>query len=121
MKRYARKIVADAPLSRYNLLTHPFVALIPVLLLSFLVNFNVLFNDFGWDDEDIIKNIRLTDRWWNPFPLSLIADPSSKEVAPYYRPLVSFSYLLDFMIWGSNPFGFHLSVFLSHLLNTALT
>ncbi|MBI3610039.1 MAG: tetratricopeptide repeat protein, partial [Nitrospirae bacterium] len=109
------------PASTYqSFLVRPLLALLIVLLLSFIVNFNVLNNGFGWDDDIIINNLRPPDHWWNLFLQNPTAEPAAREAPPYYRPIVSVSYLLDSMIWGRNLFGFHLSVLLAHLLNTAL-
>ena len=35
---------------------------------------------------------------------------------PYYRPLLNLSFRLDYLIWGMNPFGFHLTNVLIHIL-----
>ena len=101
-------------------LTRPLPALLLVVLLAFVVNVNVLANGFGWDDEQIIKGIRSPEHWWSLLVPNLARDSASKQDAPYYRPVVSASYYLDKAIWGDNPLGFHLSVLLAHLLNTAL-
>jgi len=90
--------------------------IIPVLL-TLLVNLNVLQNGFGWDDEAIIPHLNPPDRWLSLF---LPDRDSPKPVSAYYRPFVSVSYLLDHALWGDWPLGFHLSVYLAHLLNTAL-
>jgi tetratricopeptide (TPR) repeat protein len=92
---------------------------IPVLL-ALLVNLNVLKNGYGWDDEDIISNLRPPERWGALFLPDPNAGPFSMEASAYYRPMVSVSYLLDNLLWRDQPFGFHLSVWLVHLLNTAL-
>ncbi|MBI3597372.1 MAG: tetratricopeptide repeat protein [Nitrospirae bacterium] len=95
---------------------HRWSWLIPVLL-ALAFNLNVLQNGFGWDDETIIPHLKPPDRWRSLF----LPDPDSpKQASAYYRPLVSVSYLLDYEFWGDRPFGFHLSVLLAHLLNTAL-
>jgi len=93
----------------------PWLFLAPVLL-ALLANFNVLQNGFGWDDEMIIQNLRAPDHWWR----LILPDISSRQDAPYYRPVVELSYMLDYAIWGHRAFGFHLSVLLAHLCNTAL-
>jgi hypothetical protein len=38
----------------------------------------------------------------------------------YYGPIVRLSYSFDHQIWGANPFGFHLTNLLIHLLDCAL-
>jgi tetratricopeptide (TPR) repeat protein len=108
---------ASAPrsLTRFDRL-QPWLWAIPVLL-ALVVNFNVLQNGFGWDDEAIISNLRPPDSWGSLF----LPDPGlPKQTSAYYRPLVSVSYLLDYGLWGNRPFGYHLSVWLAHILNTAL-
>lgn len=97
----------------YNRLwTQSWPALLLVVSFALLTRLNVLANGFGWDDEVIIQNLTTPTTGWD----LLLPNPA----APYYRPLISLSYLLDFKIWGRNPFGFHLSVLIAHLINTAL-
>jgi len=38
----------------------------------------------------------------------------------YYRPIACLSYSMDYAIWKLNPFGYHLTDFLLHLLVTIL-
>lgn len=38
----------------------------------------------------------------------------------YYRPLINFTYHLDYRLWGLNPAGFHLTNWLLHLLTSVL-
>ncbi len=40
------------------------------------------------------------------------------NVALFYRPLASMSYALDYVIWGLNPFGYHLTNLILHVLVT---
>jgi Tfp pilus assembly protein PilF len=93
--------------------------LIPVLL-ALAFNINVLQNGFGWDDEWIIPHLKSPDHWTDLFLPGLPPPHSPKAAYLHFRPLTSASYLLDHAIWGVRPFGFHLSVYLAHLLNTAL-
>ncbi len=95
-------------------ISRPLPGLILCVLLALLVNINVLQNEFGWDDEKIINGLGASSS------ISEIFMPISKSGAPYYRPLVSLSYRIDYALWGKDPFGYHLSVLLFHLLNTAL-
>ena len=34
----------------------------------------------------------------------------------YYRPLINFTYFIDYTLWGMNPAGFHLSNIVFHIL-----
>jgi len=38
----------------------------------------------------------------------------------YYRPLIELSYGIDYLIWGKNPMGYHLTNILIHLANSIL-
>jgi len=38
----------------------------------------------------------------------------------YYRPISELTYGIDSLIWGKNPFGYHLTDILLHLLNSIL-
>jgi len=91
---------------------------IPVLL-ALLVNQNVLQNGLGWDDDIIIKSLRPPEKLLS-LVVPQLGDHSTKVESSYYRPLVFLSYYLDYFIWGRRPFGFHLSVWAAHILNTAL-
>ncbi|MBI3610036.1 MAG: tetratricopeptide repeat protein [Nitrospirae bacterium] len=93
---------------------------VPPILLSLLVNLNVLANGFGWDDENIIRNLVIPDHVWELFSSWLSVSSSFKADSSYYRPFVELSYILDYKIWGDSPFGFHQSVWLAHSLNASL-
>ena len=95
------------------------VPLLP-LLLAFSFNFNVLGNDFGWDDESVILNISSPEHWSDLFLPQPPRAVSFDTTSSYYRPLIAVSYLIDHKLWGKTPSGFHLSVWLAHLLNTVL-
>ncbi|MBI5407862.1 MAG: hypothetical protein HZA14_00690 [Nitrospirae bacterium] len=38
----------------------------------------------------------------------------------YYRPLSELSYGIDYLIWGKNPMGYHLTDILLHLINSIM-
>jgi tetratricopeptide (TPR) repeat protein len=82
-----------------------------VVLLAGLVYLNALHNPFVYDDAREILNNR-----------SLTAPPSvaSLVMQNVSRPLVNISYYLDHAIWGLNPFGYHLTGVLLHMLNVGL-
>jgi tetratricopeptide (TPR) repeat protein len=92
--------------------------LLPVAL-ALIVNYNVLQNGFGWDDETIIDHLK--PRGWQSILFSRPDSDAGRKIRhTYYRPLISASYKTDLLLWGKNPFGFHLSVWLAHALNTLL-
>jgi len=40
--------------------------------------------------------------------------------ADYYRPVLTWSVIADYLVWGTNPFGYHLTNLLLHTLNALL-
>jgi protein O-mannosyl-transferase len=87
------------------------IALVGAVLTAGLVYATALDNPFVYDDY-----------------LSVVQNPSIhpplyfRSVLLYRatRPLVNASYALDRMVWGPDPFGFHLTSVLLHMLNVAL-
>ena len=98
---------------------HRWSWLVPVLL-ALAFNLNVLQNGFGWDDEWIIPHLKSPDHWIDLFLPGQPPPHSPKSAYLHFRPLTTASYLLDHAVWGPRPFGFHLSVWLAHILNTGL-
>jgi len=75
-----------------------------------LVYLNSLHNPFVYDDVlSVVNNTSLTD----PTLRSVLMQNVS-------RPLVSVSYVIDHAIWGREPFGYHVTNVLVHMLNVAL-
>jgi len=82
-----------------------------VALLAGLLYLNALWNPFVYDDYRLIVE--------NSSILNLQDLPAI--VYPYMtRPLVNLSYAVDAAVWGRQPFGFHLTSVLLHMLNVGL-
>jgi tetratricopeptide (TPR) repeat protein len=80
------------------------------VLLAGLVYLNALNNPFVYDDLlSVLTNRSLT----NPILSAIVLQNVS-------RPLVNVSYVIDHAIWGRDPFGYHLTGVLLHMLNVAL-
>ncbi len=97
-------------------LKHQEVALLFLLILSGIVYLNSIFGDFLLDDEILIQKNAAIHSLWN---IGLLT----------YRWLRTFSYAVDYSIWGLNPIGYHLSnifynsltVLVVYLLTRSLT
>jgi tetratricopeptide (TPR) repeat protein len=93
-----------------------------ITLLVILVCWPSLSGDFIFDDNSLIKN--------NPYVTSLhslssylaqedgIVDKADKAHlhTGFYRPLLNFSYFIDYKIWGMKAFGFRLTNIFLHLI-----
>ncbi|MBI5587948.1 MAG: tetratricopeptide repeat protein [Deltaproteobacteria bacterium] len=86
-------------------------------LVTLLVYIPALQNDFvNWDDNEYIleePDIRRID-------LYLIKKIFTKVFLSNWHPLTTFSYALDYSIWSTDPFGYHLVNIVMHALNTFL-
>ncbi len=75
---------------------------------------------FVWDDHVLIEHnekVREAAHWESFFLESFwrIGEHSDDPSRSFYRPLVSFSYAVDYAAWGLNPAGYHLTNILLHL------
>lgn len=92
-----------------------------ILLLAVLaggVYLQTLTGEFIWDDTGlIIKNIEHVESAGD-FTVFFTRTPF--ESAPYYRPVLWVSFFIDYMLWGRNPLGFHITNIFLHALVTVL-
>lgn len=90
---------------------------IAILVLTFLVYFPVFTNGFtNWDDNIFVTDNELI----RSFSTSNIINWFSNPFAEQYQPLILLSFAIDYSIDGYNPFVFHLTNLLIHLINTFL-
>ncbi len=91
--------------------------LVAVALVTAVAHGIGLGNGFlGWDDgETILTNLRI--RSLSPENLAWMF--TTFHMGPY-QPLSWLSLAIDYQIWGLNPFGFHLTNLLLHLLAAIL-
>ncbi len=87
------------------------VACAAAVLAAGLVYLNALDNPFVYDDARSIVNNR---------SLLTPGDIRAVLLQNVSRPLVNISYVIDRMAWGAEPFGFHLTSVLLHMVNVAL-
>ena len=100
----------------------------PVLLIifiSFLVYLNALRNGFVWDDMVLIadnEGIKKWDSFLENFVRDFFdtTDDTIEFKYGYYRPIISFSYMIDYAVWGLKPWGFHLSNIIFHTVSCIL-
>ncbi len=101
---------------------NPFVVgviLTGLTLLNVSIFFPMFYNDFVWDDQEFIVN--------NPtirsiFPITHFFKtqrlPGQGAIYPVTgaRPITTISLAIDYAIWELNPFGYHLTNLLLHIL-----
>jgi tetratricopeptide (TPR) repeat protein len=99
----------------------PYIILILILLVAIAFGTS-LQNSFVWDDEVLIVNNPNINLPWKEIP-SVIITPMWKFAgleSPqiYYRPIPLLFTVLNYKIWGLNPFGFYLTTIIFHLIST---
>ena len=100
-------LLSNLPASRFILI---------IAAVSCLVYFNALSNDFVYDDyPQIVENHALRDL--GNLPRVFAEDVWSfmgGGQSNYYRPLMHATYMLNYALFGLNPWGFHLVNILLH-------
>lgn len=97
------------------------VSLILIMFLTTGVYLNSFNNGFSLDDEDFIIESDFIKSWQNAITVFTPAylDVSAKHV-DLNRPVMTWSLMSDYHVWGMNPFGYHLTNSLLHTVNALL-
>ena len=106
---------ADNLLSKVKaLLQRTWVRCAILALLGFAVHFPSLQGQLIWDDQYLAHD--------NPFIKSPVLILESfrhylflDSFSAHYRPVQNISYIFDYLIWNTDPYGFHLSNVLWHV------
>ncbi|MBE7446047.1 MAG: tetratricopeptide repeat protein [Planctomycetia bacterium] len=93
--------------------------LIFISTFSFLLYVNATHGKFVYDDFKIIVGNSFIKQW-SYLPKVFTKDYFALSGEMSYRPLVTISYFIDYAIWHVNPFGFHLTNVVLHIINTVL-
>jgi tetratricopeptide (TPR) repeat protein len=93
------------------------IKIILLIIIAGAIYINSLGGDFVWDDTSLVAGNR--EYFEDVVNLTQVFHKPYFEV-PYYRPFLLTSFFLDYSIWGLNPYGFHLSNVVLHILNTLL-
>src|SRR5215471_2055679 len=95
---------------RTRVLSEPVIVLLLVVV-AFLCYANTLGNGFVYDDDQqILQNPYIKSWHYLPqiFGSTVWAFQGQVGTSNYYRPLMTFTFLLLWQIFGPLPFGFHL-------------
>ncbi|HHT9136940.1 MAG TPA: tetratricopeptide repeat protein [Candidatus Wunengus sp. YC60] len=99
----------------------PFFVYILILISSFsvLLYLNATYGKFVYDDfKIIVENCFIKE--WKYFPKIFTKEYFTISGEMSYRPIVTITYFIDYAVWHSNPFGFHLTNIILHTLNAVL-
>lgn len=90
------------------------LAVIAAAVLPYL---NSLPNDFVWDDRPLIledHQVRSPRHLSDIFLRDFFSHSEDQVKYGYYRPVITFSYMLDLAVWGLRPAGFRATNILFH-------
>ena len=91
-----------------------------ILLTTFAIYSASLSNWFIWDDFHLVINEESIKSFQNLpviFKTHLFRRVGGSN---FYRPIQTLSFMFDYSIWKLNPFGYHLTNVIVHLLNILL-
>ncbi|HMQ69179.1 MAG TPA: tetratricopeptide repeat protein [Ignavibacteria bacterium] len=91
-----------------------------IIVVTYLVFQNTLENNFVFDDESvIIGNTSIKDL--SNIPKFFTAEEGfHKVIGRYYRPVISSTYALDYSVWELDPYGYHLTNIIIHIISCLL-
>jgi len=104
-----------SPVARLN----PKLLYILLSLIPFCVFLNSLQSEFVYDDIGVIEDNYFIRSLQN-IPKIFSRDYFHLANELSYRPVVTFSYFLDYAIWSLNPSGYHLTNVILHTINCFL-
>lgn len=90
-------------------------SLLFLTIINFIVYIPSFFNPFIWDDEQFIYNNEYVKSFNVVAIFTQNTIAGAGEISHYFRPLTTLSFAVDYLFWGSNPFGFHLVNTLIHI------
>ena len=91
--------------------------MILIVCAGLFVYANSLRGEFLWDDETLVQfNPYIKD--WSYLPQIFTSRLGSivKETGAFYRPVQTFTYLLDYSLWRLNVVGYHVTSTVWHIL-----
>jgi tetratricopeptide (TPR) repeat protein len=97
-----------------NLLIHHTIHVISLSIITVLIFVNSLKNQFVYDDNILIvgnTTYKYFDTW------KLFFTPFNPANGVEYLPVRDITYAIDYLIWGENPVGFHLSNLIIYVLS----
>ncbi len=107
------EIIGDKPSTTKN---HHLLSISLILIISIAIYSNTLKNGFVYDDEFTIVNNTLIKNFSN-IPKLFTKEYFSTSGEMSYRPVVTFTYFLDYWLYGLKSWGYHLTNVLLHAIN----
>lgn len=96
-----------------------------IILVAFAAYANTLFAPFMWDDKVLVLNNAAIKEGWKSVATAFSPElwglrTDNEAFQRYYRPLHTLLSIIDYEIWGLNPFGYHLTNTVLHIIDSVL-
>ena len=96
--------------------------ILSIIILGFAVYAGSLSGEFIWDDIAFVKDNVFIRDWSNA--AKVFTREAGESLNPrggkvrynFYRPVQMLTYMVDYSLWKSNPFGYRLTNLLLHIL-----
>ncbi|MBI3585339.1 MAG: hypothetical protein HY096_15485 [Nitrospinae bacterium] len=98
---------------------HHILSISLILLISIAIYSNTLKNGFVYDDEFTVVNNTLIKNFGNISKL-FTKEYFTTSAEMSYRPVVTFTYFIDYALYGLKPWGYHLTNPILHAMNGVL-
>src|SRR3989338_2023301 len=95
---------------------HHILSISLILLISIAIYSNTLKNGFVYDDEFTVVNNTLIKNFSNLSKL-FTKEYFTTSAEMSYRPVVTFTYFIDYALYGLKPWGYHLTNLILHAIN----
>ncbi len=98
----------------------PYVMYLVVAAVAFIIYANSLSNQFVFDDDSVVLGDQTITQLSN-IPKFFTGELGfHKVIGSYYRPIVSTTYAIDYYLWKHDPYGYHLTNVIMHVINSVL-
>lgn len=91
-----------------------------LVLIGFFTFANSFQNQFVWDDPAFFADNILVKNFDIPKIFTSNTVAGAAITSDYYRPFTSLSFAIDYKFWQLNPFGYHLTNTIFHILTALL-
>jgi len=99
----------------------PWIYFLLLAAIGLTIYSNTLGNRFVWDDEFLVLKNYLIKNWhYLPEIFTSELRVFSLGVSNFYRPFQAISYMFDYSFWRLDPFGYHLTSIILHILVSML-